>query len=133
MCLAVFVRNDEDALICDFAETYHVYDWRSLPVHYSAVLAAGLRQNSRSQMKLANVKADLNASLLAVLHDDMKDLIYATIAPHMKRKPKQPEHTADKIIHGEQKQAKEYQGYESSEDYEEAWARIAGHAHVETR
>jgi hypothetical protein len=83
-------------------------------------------------MKLANVKADLNASLLAVIHDDLKDLTYATIAPHLKRKPKQPEHTADKIIHGEQKQA-EYQGYESSEDYEEAWARIAGHAHVETR
>lgn len=83
-------------------------------------------------MSLNKVHADLNGSMLAMLHDDMQSLIYVTVSSHSKRRPKKPDYISDKIIHGEQKQA-EYQGYESSEDYEEAWARITGHAHVETR
>ena len=33
---------DEDAFICDMAQTYHVYDIRSLPLPYLATLASGL-------------------------------------------------------------------------------------------
>lgn len=44
---------DEDALICDFAEIYHVkYD--ELPKSYAAVLAAGLPYTSRIMAAIRN-------------------------------------------------------------------------------
>lgn len=37
------VAVDEEALICDFAETYNILDWRELPCRTAAILASGLR------------------------------------------------------------------------------------------
>ena len=47
---------DEDALVCDMAETYHILDIWALPVELLAVLASGLRDNSRIRMKLAGYR-----------------------------------------------------------------------------
>lgn len=44
-------KLDKDALVCDFASEYHIYDYRGLPARYAAVLACGLRANSRIRMK----------------------------------------------------------------------------------
>ena len=63
------LKTDEDALICDFAETYHVYDWRSLPVRTAATLAAGLRDTSRIQMKMAGIQCNLDRLILAGIYD----------------------------------------------------------------
>lgn len=43
---------DRDALICDIAETYGVYDLGALPLQTVAVLAQGLRHDARIMMKL---------------------------------------------------------------------------------
>ena len=50
------VAADEDALVCDFAETYHIYDWRGLPARYAAVLACGFRDDSRIMMAMRKQK-----------------------------------------------------------------------------
>ena len=63
MYLASMVALDEDALICDFAETYHIYDYRRLPVEYAATLAYGLRENSRIRMVQSGLKVELNTLL----------------------------------------------------------------------
>lgn len=47
--------EDQDALICDMAETYHVLDIWALPVTLLATLASGLRENSRIKSKLAGI------------------------------------------------------------------------------
>lgn len=60
---------DEDALICDLAETYQVYDYGSLPLKLVATLSAGLRENSRIMMKLADMPASQNTILLASIAD----------------------------------------------------------------
>ncbi len=60
---------DEDALICDLAETYHIYDYRSLPLRTVATLAAGLRDNSRIKLKAAGTPVALETLLLASLAD----------------------------------------------------------------
>ena len=39
---------DEDAVICDFAEVYHVLDLRALAPPLAATLAAGLPPDSRT-------------------------------------------------------------------------------------
>lgn len=44
--------TDKDALICDFAETYHILDYEALPLKLRATLASGLREDSRSKTKL---------------------------------------------------------------------------------
>jgi hypothetical protein len=65
------LHNDEDALICDFAETYHVFDWTALPVHLCATLAAGLRENSRSKLALAGLKVSFDTQLAAGIYDKL--------------------------------------------------------------
>lgn len=54
------IQTDEDALICDLAETYQIYDYRQLPAYQVAVFSYGLRDDSR--IKVRNVRAEcLNA------------------------------------------------------------------------
>lgn len=62
--------KDEDAVICDLAETYHILDMYSLPVELVAVLVTGLRTDSRIKLKLANVRDPMDTLLLAALVDN---------------------------------------------------------------
>ncbi len=70
---------DEDALICDFAETYHIYDYRSLPVCLAATFAVGLRDDSRIKKLLRQKEDGQKVSntelLLSVLIDRVGVLI----------------------------------------------------------
>ena len=61
--------RDEDALVCDMAETYHIFDYRALPLFLAARLACGLRENSRSKMRLAGNRIELRDALLAAILD----------------------------------------------------------------
>ncbi len=61
----------EDALICDFAEYYHIYDYRALPADYAATLCAGLREQSRVMMKVTNSKLTLEQTLVARMVDEL--------------------------------------------------------------
>lgn len=63
------IKTDEDALICDLAETYHVYDYKALPVKLVATLSAGLRDDSRIKMKMADIKYNFQTLLLASILD----------------------------------------------------------------
>ena len=46
------VAADEDALRCDFAQTYHILDYRRLPLRTAAVFAWGLGEDSRVKRAL---------------------------------------------------------------------------------
>ena len=59
----------EDGLICDFAETYHILDWRALPLSLAATLAAGLPAGSRSMRRLQGLSAPPETVLLAAAVD----------------------------------------------------------------
>lgn len=63
------IKLDEDALICDFAETYHVFNYRGLPLTYAAVLASGLRDDSRIKMKIAKLTVSFDTLLLCAILD----------------------------------------------------------------
>lgn len=63
------IKTDETALICDLAETYHVYDYRSLPLKTVAAFSVGLRENSRIKMALADVRYPFETMLLAAILD----------------------------------------------------------------
>lgn len=61
----------EDDLICDFAETYRILDYKGLPPVLVATLFLGLRSDSRTKMKLANTKLTTEQALLAIIADNL--------------------------------------------------------------
>lgn len=67
---------DEDALICDFAEVYHIYDYRKLPLRYAAILACGLRDDSRIKMAVSGSVAPTNVLLQAITADALNLLVW---------------------------------------------------------
>lgn len=79
-----------DELVCDFAEVYHIYDYRSLPARLAATYAAGLRQNSRIKMKMSGSKLGLDEMLLALIADTLAVLAWQGTkdGQHNRNKPK---------------------------------------------
>lgn len=76
MALADMIRLDEEALICDLAETYGIYDYRSLPSLKVAVFFVGLGANSRCKRKLSGMEYPLETVMLAKLCDLLSTLVW---------------------------------------------------------
>ena len=70
------VATDEDALICDLAETYQIYDYRRLPLKMVSVFSFGLRENSRIKMKMNDIEVPFETMLLAGIQDKLNVLIW---------------------------------------------------------
>ncbi len=71
------IKIDENALICDLAETYHIYNYRQLPPSMVAIFAIGLRDDSRIKMKLSGAKVPPDILLLAGIIDRLNLLLWA--------------------------------------------------------
>lgn len=76
MSLASMVVFDEDALICDMAETYGIFDMYAMPAQVAATLAVGLRDNSRIKIKMSGMKMDFEKYILAALFDKVNWLCW---------------------------------------------------------
>ena len=111
---------DEDALICDLAETYHILDYRSLPVQLVATLSAGLRDNSRIKLKAANTSVDLETIILAAIADNL-----TMLRAGMDRKNRGKPFLFTEAINGERKNQK-VRGFRTTEEFEAALKRIRG-------
>lgn len=70
------IATDEDALICDLAETYHIYDYKSLPLTKVATFSVGLREDSRIKMKMNDLRFSLQDTLLALTADRLSQLVW---------------------------------------------------------
>lgn len=71
------IRKDEDALICDLAETYQIYDYRQLPANLVAVFSVGLRESSRIRMSLSEEKLTIEQTMLAGILDRLSILLWS--------------------------------------------------------
>ena len=111
---------DEDALICDFAETYHILNYRELPPTTAGVLACGLRDNSRIKLKMANVKVSLEDILLATIADKIENQMYQYAKAHGAKSIGEPESIL-KRIQGEPKEASSLEKFETGDDFMKAW------------
>ena len=60
---------DSDAVECDLAETYQIFNYRELPLRRVALFCVGLRDNSRIKMKMSNTKCSLDSLILANISD----------------------------------------------------------------
>ena len=90
IALAGMLAADEDALVCDLAETYRIVDWRALPVRTVATLAVGLSEDSRVKMRLTGAKAPTSTLLTAAMIDRLSVLCWGQTkdAQHGRNKPK---------------------------------------------
>lgn len=79
---------DRNALICDLAETYHIYDYRALPVTTLAALACGLRADSRIKLKLSGIAEVSNEVLLIQIFDILQLMRYQWFATKKDVPPK---------------------------------------------
>lgn len=111
---------DEAALICDLAETYHIYDYRSLPVQLVATLSAGLRDDSRIKMRFAGVPASQDTLLLAAIADRVEMFRYG----FSDQKSKPPELILE-TIYGKAS-ANGVQGFDTAEEFEATLAKLRG-------
>ena len=113
------IKLDEDALICDLAETYHIYDYRSLPVKLVATLSAGLRDDSRIKLKATGSPVGLDTVILAAVADNLS-MIRAGFSKDGRAKP----YLFTEAIRGETKP--KVKGFKTATEFEAALKRIRG-------
>lgn len=70
------IKVDENALICDLAETYQIYNYKQLPPLTVAIFAIGLRDDSRIKMRLSGAKVSPNILLLSGIIDRLNLLLW---------------------------------------------------------
>ncbi len=118
------IATDRTALICDLAETYGIYDMRALPVSTLAVLASGLRDNSRIKIKMSGVKTDQETLLLAMAVDNLRFLSWTKTkaAQDGSDRPK----SIAKALLGQVEERPRNVAYESGEEFDAAWKRLSG-------
>ena len=117
--LAELIASDEDALICDFAQYYHVLDWRALPLRLAATLAAGLPETSRSLRKATGRTVDFETELLAYAADRLTQVLWWL----HNDTSKPPSVLAD--LRGEA-DSSNVQSYASAEEFDAALAALKG-------
>lgn len=113
--------TDEEALICDFAETYYVMDYTALPCGLAATLAAGLRNDSRSKMQLASLRVTPEALLLAVCADRLSTLVWFQTKDGQKGRNR-PKSIAAALSEGNT--APKLRSYSTGAEFDAAWARL---------
>lgn len=111
------ISQNEDALICDLAEVYHVYDFRGLPLNTAAALAAGLDADSRIWRHLTGKKLKTNTWLLALCADRL-GLIWWAKTKDGQRGRNRPESILAALTKEKQKEP-ENESFASGEEYEQ--------------
>ena len=118
------INTDEDALICDLAETYKIFDYRSLPCKTVATFSCGLGDDSRIKMRMANVKITTEEMLLSALVDNTKLLAWLNSSEGAKG-VNRPESLLD-ILAGETEKNSDIVAFYSGEDLKQEWTKRAG-------
>ena len=114
---------DGDALACDMAETYGIYDIRALPARRLAVLAVGLRENSRIKVKMSGMQVPLGDLMTAAMVDRLSWMVWAQ-SKDGQRGINKPEQLVEKLLGHDEEETKKNVAYEESEDFEAARKRI---------
>lgn len=109
------IKYDEFALICDLAETYQIYDYKTMPPLRVAIFASGLRDNSRIKLKMSNQKVSLETSLIAGISDSLNVLVWMNSADGQKGRNRPVLITS---LLSEQKEKSETVTFSSGEDFE---------------
>ena len=113
------ISIDEDALVCDLAETYQIYDYKQLPLTQVAVFAYGLRDDSRIKQIMSDQIVPLETTLLASIVDRLSLSLWLQTKDGQKG-VNRPASIADQLIKRDKSEndEKDYLVFESGEDFE---------------
>ena len=113
------ISIDEDALVCDLAETYQIYDYKQLPLNQVAVFAYGLRDDSRIKQIMSNQIVPMETMLLASIVDRLSLSLWLQTKDGEKG-VNRPASIADQLIKRDKSEndEKDYLVFESGEDFE---------------
>lgn len=117
MTLAHLLKEGEDEIICDLAETYHIYDYRSVSPALVATLVLGLDDSSRIKRKISGNKITLDQMLYALMVDNLQFLVWTKTkaAQHGHNKP---ESLFKKLTGYNETQKDELMSFETPEEFE---------------
>lgn len=119
------IRLDEDALICDLAETYNIYDYKQLPATKVAVFACGLRDESRIKTELSRQKVPLDTLLLAGISDRLSILTWFQTEDGQKGRNR-PAMLVDMLTGKTPEKSKDVIAFNSGEDFKNTRKRLIG-------
>lgn len=122
MVLADMLATDEDAIICDLAETYHIYDYKSLPCSRVAIFCIGLRNDSRIKMKMSGMEQPLETILTASIADRLTLLLWSKTKDGVKGRNR-PESIAMKLMENSNRD-KTMESFNSPEEFEDRRRKI---------
>lgn len=117
------MATDEQALICDLAETYQIYDWRSKPVRLIATLTAGLKPDSRIMMRLSGLSVSPEMYLLASILDGVNWLVWSKTEDGEKNRNR-PKSMVAMLTKDDEKP--DVQTFRTGEEFERAREKILG-------
>ena len=120
MILGEMLNLDEDAVICDLAETYHILNYRGLSLKLVATLVNGLSDDSRIKMKVAKRRLTLDNALAAATVDRLTQLLW-TKTEDAKRGRNKPQSILDILEHPPERH---HQSFSSVEEFERRRAQI---------
>ena len=113
------IKIDENALICDLAETYHIFDYRQLPPSKVAIFCIGLRDDSRIKIKLSGAKVSPEILLLSGIIDRLNLLLW-TKTKDAEKGLNKPKSILDQLYNKES----EVSAFTSGKEFEEKRQRI---------
>ena len=118
------IALDEDALICDLAETYHIFNMRSYPPVFIATLAIGLKPDSRIKLKASGLKFSIETLLLAHIADNTAINVYAKTkdARHGRNKPR----SMLEVLNEENNPGNHAMRFNSGKDFMKKWRELNG-------
>lgn len=111
------IEEDEDALICDLAETYGIFEYRALPARRVATLAVGLRDDARIKMKMSGMRVPVNTMLLGSIADANNLSVWQRTKDGQKGRNR-PESILEAMTATQK--APELEGFDSFEEFD-AW------------
>ena len=104
---------DEAALRCDMLETYHIFDYRALPMRQAALFASGLHEDSRIMRKLSGAPAPFNSIMLAAMVDALRILVWQNT-----KNGAEGTNMPDSVLSALFDQQRERAGFDSAADFE---------------
>lgn len=119
------INMDEDALICDLAETYHIFDYKSIPVKLVGTFACGLRNNSRIMMQVSGAKIEPEQMLLAGIVDNTQMIAWLQ-SENGRKNVNRPKSVLAQLSGNTENDTR---AFSSGQEFEDEWNRLTGGEH----
>lgn len=109
------LMTDEDALLCDLAETYGIFDIEAFKPLKIATFAIGLKGDSRIMLKMTGQNVDSKTILLASILDRLSFLAW-TKTKDAQSGRNRPESVLNRLLNGNNNAQKDFEIYDTGEE-----------------